>query len=644
MIRFGLGRNTDRLIHQRLSQRSNESQTERRMSARQRLKYRTLLAAKQLPKDPDIDGVEPNLLLQPTREPDDSLYPLQWHLPEINLPGAWDLTTGGGPNDVIVAVVDTGILSGHPDLIGQLVNGYDFVLDASRARDGDGIDDDPEDPGDFAYGSGRSSFHGTHVAGTVAARSDNGEGVAGVSWDAKLMPMRALAVDGGTTYDVIQAVRYAAGLSSDAPEGPPAQPADIINLSLGSPFFSASAQATIDEVRAAGVIVIASAGNESSAAPSYPAAYNGVVSVSATTIDGSIARYSNFGAVDVAAPGGYNATDLNGDGFADGVVSTLGEDSTGTIQLGYGAMNGTSMAAPHVAGVAALMKAVHPGLTPTEFDNALAAGDLTDDLGAPGYDQFYGFGLINAQKAVLAALSLAGGAGSDPGPILGSSLNQVNFGVLSTTQRVVLSNLGTGSITIQQPPVTSEAWLTVNPIPPNPSGLGEYELVVDRSGLAEGPHNANVRFDPVDTNTNSVTISVTIQVQLPGTNPDADAGLFYLVIVDDSNTTVGGVGGLTAANGVYTFTMTDVPPGIYRLFAGSDMDDDNFLCDAGEACGSFRTLDAPELVIVDPQSNPSVTDLDFVSEFRAVITTLGTAAESAGGVDGGIALPESLAR
>lgn len=638
MTRARLGLNTDRLIRNRFGGRANDIPESRRMSPHQRLKYRTLLAAKQLPRDPDIEVAEPNLLLQPTLEPNDSLYSLQWHYPEISLPGAWDLTTGTstGPNDVIVAVVDTGILSSHPDFDQQLVtDGYDFIADSVRARDTDGIDDDPEDEGDLAYG-GSSSFHGSHVAGTIAARSDNGAGVAGVSWGAKIMPLRALGVDGGTSFDVIQAVRYAAGLSNVSAEFP-AQRADIINLSLGSPFFSSAEQLTYDAVRAAGVIVISSAGNESSSTPSYPAGYDGVVSVSATTIDGSIAPYSNFGAVQVAAPGGYNATDLNGDGFADGVVSTLGDDgSSGTVQLGYGALNGTSMAAPHVAGVAALMKAVHPGLTPVEFDNALASGDLTDDLGDPGYDQFYGFGLINAQKAVIAALALAGGAGSDPGPILGSSLNQVNLGVLTPTQTIVLSNVGTGGIVVQQPPISSEPWLTINTITTDPSGLGEYELAVDRFGLAEGAYNATARFDTAATN--SVTVSVTMQV--PGINPDADAGLFYLVIVDDSNTTVGGVGGLTAANGVYPFTFPDVPPGNYQIFAGSDMDDDNFLCDAGEACGGFRTLDSPEFVVVDPQTNPSVTGLDFVSEFRAVITTQGATAESSSSDETGFAVPK----
>jgi len=625
-FRAALGRRTGELIRQRFGIGAVDAREMPSMTADQRQKYRTLLAAKQLPRDPRIASAEPNLLLQPSLEPDDPLYPLQWHLPAISLPAAWDLTTGSptGPEDVIVAVIDTGILPGHPDFASQLVPGYDFVEDATRAGDGGGIDNDPTDPGDLAYGRS-SSFHGTHVAGTVAARSDNDEGVAGVSWGAKLMPVRALGIGGGTTFDVIESIRWAAGLSTDSNTTPPPQPADIINMSLGSPFFSSAAQATITEARGAGVIVIAAAGNESTSDPFYPAAYTGVVSVSATTIDGSLAPYSNFGAVDVAAPGGYNATDLNGDGFADGVVSTRGDDSNpGPVQLGYGALNGTSMAAPHVAGVAALMKALHPGLTPDEFDNALLSGDLTDDFGVPGPDQFYGNGLINAQKAALAALSLAGGGGSDPGPVLGSSLNAVNFGVLASTQNIVLSNIGTGTIQVVDPPVSSEGWLTISAINIDANRLGEYQLQIDRAGLAEGAYNATATFEPVDPGTNSVTVSVTMQVA--GSNPDANAGLFYVILVSEDGNTVGSAAVVNPTSGEYPFTLTDVPTGNYRLFAGSDMDDDNFLCDTGEACGGYRTLGAPETVTVDPATTQEIGNLDFVSEYRAVLTTQGTSA------------------
>ena len=587
-------------------------------------KYQTLLAAKRLSQDPDMDSVELNILMQANLTPDDPLYSLQWHLPDIRLPEAWDITTGTptGPSDIIVAVVDTGILPDHPDFAGQLVDGYDFIADPDRARDFNGIDDNPTDEGDFAYGAS-SSFHGSHVAGTVAARTDNGEGIAGVSWGAKIMPMRALGLNGGSNYDVLQAARYAAGLANDSGRLP-VQPADIINMSLGSPFFSQATQDTFTEIRNRGVMVIASAGNESSGEPNYPAAYNGVVSVSATTISGSLAPYSNFGPIDVAAPGGFNGTDANGDGFPDGVVSTVGDDSNpGATQLGYGTLSGTSMAAPHVAGVAALMKAVHPNLTPAQFDAALANGDLTDDIGVAGRDDQFGYGLINAQKAVLAALALAGGAGADPGPVLASSLSSVNLGVLAGSQLVRLSNLGTGSIELLAGNITtSETWLTVLPAAVDGNGLGDYQLLADRSTLAEGPHNASATFTPTDPGTNAVTVSVTLQV--PGANPLADAGLFYVIAVRDDGSSQGNAAVVAASNGEYRWALNDLPAGSYRIVAGSDMDDDNFLCDAGESCGAYRTLDAAERITVDPSVDPEITDIDFVSEFRAVITTQAT--------------------
>ena len=194
----------------------------------------------------DVASAELNTILQPARVPSDPLYTLQWHYPMIRLPQAWDSTIGSP--SVVIAVVDTGVVLTHPDLQGQLVAGYDFISSASRARDGDGIDPDPSDPGDLALGTGASSFHGTHVAGTIGAASDRptGEiGVAGVAWGARVMPIRVLGLQGGTNYDVLQGVRYAAGLPNDSGTVP-AQPADVINLSLSGGGFSQVAQDLFD--------------------------------------------------------------------------------------------------------------------------------------------------------------------------------------------------------------------------------------------------------------------------------------------------------------------------------------------------------------------------------------------------------------
>ncbi len=568
-------------------------------------KLNTLVFLKSASDLHNVRWSEPNIVYLPDAQPDDTFFANQWHYSNINLPLAWDTTTGS--TDVIAAVIDTGVLLNHPDLTNNLVPGYDFVSDAGRARDGDGIDDNPDDPGDRDLG-GSSSFHGTHVAGTVAAQTDNARGVAGAGWDTRIMPVRALGVDGGTTFDIAQAMRFAAGLSNNSGTTP-ATPADVINLSLGSSFSSQTTQDTINEILQAGVIVIASAGNESSSLPRYPAAYDGVIGVSATTISNTRASYSNFGTyVDIAAPGGSSVTDLNGDGIGDGVISTSGDDSGTSITFGYSAQSGTSMAAPHVTGVVALMKAIHPAMTPDEFMLALQAGDLTDDLGPQGRDDEYGYGLINAQKAVLAAELLANGQGSDPGPILSASSSTLNFGAFVDGLSVTLRNIGTGSIAVGTVSA-DQPWVTVTP--PSGSALGEYTINIDRSGLADGAYQSTVTF-PSDAN--DVALRVIMQVSSIGFQ--ADTGLIYVILVDeDGGTSLPAV--LVQSNqGEYPFVIDDVPAGQYRLFAGTDADDDAFLCDAGESCGAYPTLDEPEFLNI----NSNLTGLNFESGFRLNLT------------------------
>lgn len=572
----------------------------------------TLLAVKRLQTDSAIEFAEPNLLIKPHANPDDSFYSSQWHYPAINLPLAWDILVDlaviNSP-DVIVAVVDTGVLLNHPDLTDKLVPGYDFISDAGRARDGDGIDGDPNDDGDLEFG-GSSSFHGTHVAGTVGAESNNGSGVAGVSWGTRIMPMRALGKDGGSTFDVIQAVRYAAGLENSSGQLP-TQRADIINLSLGSSFSSQSEQDAYTAAVQAGALIVASAGNDASAVPTYPAAYDGVVSVSATTITGDRAGYSNFGEhIDIAAPGGSNLTDLNGDGIGDGVLSTMGDDGGGNgVKFGYASLTGTSMAAPHVAGVMALMKAVHPALTPVEFTTALIAGELTDDIGLAGRDDNFGWGMINAQKAVIAAENLANGQGTDPGPILVSSASTLNFGAFTTQLNLTLSNAGTGAITITNVS-SNRPWVTATP-PASADGLGEYQISVNRSGLSDGAYQATLTF-----NSNANTVATNIIMQISSLNLTANAGLHYIILVDENGDTVLPAVLVNPVDGTYPFAINNVPFGRYRLFAGSDSDDDALLCDAGEACGAYPTLDAPDFLSI----NADMTGLEFESSYRLNIT------------------------
>jgi serine protease len=267
--------------------------------------------AKALRRRADVATAEPNYLRQPHAVPDDEFYPLQWSLPMIALPSAWDQidpSTG-----TLVAVLDSGVVHSHPDLAGQLESGFDFISDPASSRDGDGCDADAEDPGDVAA-AGESSYHGTHVAGIVAARSSllgggDAVGVAGAAWSARVMPLRVLGAAGGTDFDLIQAVRYAAGLPNACGELPD-RPARVLNLSLGGPTPSEALDEAIAQARAAGLVVVASAGNQASSAPSYPAASPGVISVSAVDAGEALTFYSSFGAtIDVAAPGGDLSVD-----------------------------------------------------------------------------------------------------------------------------------------------------------------------------------------------------------------------------------------------------------------------------------------------------------------------------------------------
>lgn len=489
----------------------------------------------------------------------------------------------------------------------------DFISEPGRANDGDGIDPDPNDSGDQDRPGGAASFHGTHVAGTVAAASNNQTGVAGVAWNARIMPLRVLGVRGGADNDIIQAIRYAAGLSNDS-NTVPAQKADIINLSLAGPVANQATQAAVNAARAENVIIIASAGNNADPrpnrnpyrgfpvnVPSFPAAFDGVVSVGAVDINRSRSVYSHFSsAVDIAAPGGDREKDLNGDGFADAVYSTVGFGSGSNPRHGYIYLDGTSMACPHVAGVAALMKTLNPGLTPAQFDSLLASGALTSDLGAPGRDDEYGHGLVDAQKAVVAA-------GSPPGPTLSVTPSTLNLGSDLSSATLTVSNIGSGALTVSSA-TSSEPWLTVSQ--PVGDGLGDYTITVDRSGLINAPYAGTITFD---SDANDITVSVTMQVGAIVST--GDAGFHFVLLVDAATNQAVAQQAVGASGGVYNFSFTGVTSGSYQIFVGADSNNDDFICDPGEACGIYISVDEPTIVDV----NSDVSGLDFTTGFDSSI-------------------------
>ena len=572
------------------------------------MKSATLQAIKRLRADPDVEYAEPNYIRRAQAVPNDPYYALQWHYPMINLPAAWDITTGS--NAVTVAVVDTGVLLNHPDLQGQLVAGYDFITDPARAHDGNGPDNNPDDAGDSDTPGGGSSFHGTHVAGTIAAASNNG-GVAGIAWNARIMPVRVLGVGGGTSFDIMQGVLFAAGLANSS-NTLPAKRADIINLSLGGGSFSQAEQNVYTQARAQGVIIVASAGNEATTALSYPASYDGVISVSAVSINKTLASYSNSGAkVDIAAPGG-DSGDVNGDGYQDLVLSTGADDTSGTVVYGYTFKAGTSMAAPHVAGVLALMKSVNPSLTPDNIDALLAAGRMTIDIGAAGRDNSFGYGLIDALKSVQAAQS---NTGTTPA-VLVATPGALNFSPGVSTQTLAISNGGSAPLAITGVVLTpAGAWLSVTP-PAGASGLGSYTVNVTRGMLAAGAYSGSIRLVSA---AGSITIPVVMQITSGGVSASSDLGQQYILLVDADTLDAKYQVTARVSGGVYSFNFTGVAPGTYKLFAGSDADNNDNICDVGEACGAYLSLDSPVTITV----NANRSGLDF---FGGYTTSIGASA------------------
>ncbi|MBI5881869.1 MAG: S8 family peptidase [Elusimicrobia bacterium] len=378
--------------------------------------------AKRLMADPDVEYAEPDIRRYPALVPTDPQYGgSQWHYyapatekAGANLPSAWDITTGAA--SVVVAVLDTGILT-HADIdAGRLVQGYDFISqDGSglyyTANDGSGRDSDPSDPGDwisvledagtdpvsgdFFQGCGvdDSSWHGTHVTGTIGATPNNAAYGAGVDWTSKILPVRVLGKCGGYDSDIVDGIRWAAGGSV---VGVPANanPAKVINMSIqGAGMCPASYQSAINDAIAAGAVIVAAAGNAGGAAAgSPPGNCNGVITVAAVNRAGNRASYSNYGPeVEVSAPGGEGA---------DGVYSLLNTGLTIPVADTGVELNGTSMAAPHVSGIVALMRAFNSSLTPANVLTDLQACSRPFVGGSTCDTSNCGAGMIDARGAL----------------------------------------------------------------------------------------------------------------------------------------------------------------------------------------------------------------------------------------------------
>lgn len=559
------------------------------------LRGETLRWIAELKAEPGVQVAEPNYIYR--AQADRDLSSLQWNLPLISLPLAWQAAPGQG-NSIGVAVMDTGLFTSTPQTYGNWhldldANVIPFnsgrILDYVSAdldidpqfSDPLGYDNNPADPGDGKPQS--SNFHGTHVAGIVAALRDSA-GVDGVAPEATLWPVRVLGRDGaGTLDDLVAAVNWAA----DNPD------IDVINLSLGGVGPSTVLEAAVNRADDNGKLVVAAAGNQGTDELTYPAAFERVIGVGA--VDGGKLRasYSNFGgSVDLVAPGGDATRDANLDGNADLIISTWGVDDGGDFIRSYAGLQGTSMAAPHVAGVYALMKGANPEVvTPGQFRAWLAGGVLTENV---GNSTEYGAGLINALKSVDAALDGAVSTIvlSSPSAIEFDRARfnrELDFTVYPEGESVVVNGIAFDSDLISIDPELSAG----SPLPDSVAVAVVEENVVDGQ-----TYSTTIEID-YSAGGDSGNLEIPVSIDLRALADERDAGRHYVLLVspDESRETIE-QRVVTARDGSYSFSFDDIEPGEYFLVAGTDMDNNGFICESGEACAEYPVNGLPEKIVI----------------------------------------------
>jgi serine protease len=467
------------------------------------------VAADLMARDPSVEYAEPDRMMHALMTPNDSMYTQQWDFFEatggMSIPAAWDKSTGAG---IRVAVIDTGYRP-HADLSGQFLAGYDFISDTTVSNDGTGRDSDASDPGDWTTAgqcyagspASNSSWHGTHVSGTIAAVTNNSSGVAGIAYGAKIVPVRVLGTCGGYTSDIADGIIWSSGGTVSGVPAIAAR-AHVINMSLGgSGACDTTTQNAINSARSRGTVVVVAAGNEAqNASNSNPANCSGVIAVAATNRSGGRASYSNYGTiVDVAAPGGDSGA---------AILSTLNSGTKTPGSDSYAGYMGTSMATPHVAGVVALMLAKNAAMTPDQVESALKSTARAFPASCSGC----GAGIVNASAAVDAAMGVTPPAGTTMSETeSNNTISTANS--VTTTGTTVNGTMGSTTDTdyfVVQLPAGKTLSATMTP-----NSTSDYDLYIYNSAgtlLARSENGAGAVDSASSANTGSNTSARYVRV------------------------------------------------------------------------------------------------------------------------------------
>mgnify|MGYP001372655587 CR=1 FL=1 len=496
----------------------------------------------------------------------DPYYRVQWNLKQINLEAALN-GIGQEVKNIAVAVIDTGSPSVNSvawNATNFISGGYDFVASTSNG-DGDGIDSDPTDLDAVNLGSS----HGTHVASTIGLKNDgnnfNGMGV-------KVLPIRVFPSgpeSSGSSFDIKQAILYAAGLTNDSGTlAPTDTPVKVINLSLSGGGWDCSIFA---DVAAQGISVVAASGNDGDEAPgtlNYPASCENVISVGSTNSYDEKAYYSQYNnRVDMSAPGGQTNIDADADGLPDDVYAYVNNTEPGGMQ-------GTSMASPTAAGGIALLYAVDSDMTPAKVNSFIQNGYITDDIGTSGYDTKFGYGRLNVAKAIENTLS---NIGNTTVTYMSTNSSLVDFGNALTQVNITLKKVGGSALSVSSLSADDATGLSYTSNVDS-EGVGTYTIYMDRGSIPNGEFQNRLYFNL--SNSTKVSIGAYYRVGADKTRPNL--GKAYVGLYNSSNEVI--ASGELNFDGALGFVANDIEDGKYYFIVSTDIDDDNNICGYGELC------------------------------------------------------------